>query len=396
MSSIRILADENIPCVEAAFGGFGTVETRPGRSIEAADVREVDVLLVRSVTPVGPALLEGSAVRFVGSATVGTDHVDRDFLASAGVAFAHAPGSNADSVADYVVAALLALAVRTGRPLAGQTAGIVGVGNIGGRLARRLPALGMEVRLNDPPRAEAAERRGDAHPFEELGAVLAGSDVVTLHVPLTTDGRHPTRHLAGRAFLDRMPDGAWFVNAARGEVADGAALCAAADRLGGLVLDVWENEPTPDPDLLRRADVATPHIAGYARDGKVRGTAMLYDALCEHLGKDPGWTPDAALAPETPGGLRCTPPDPRLPRTEWLHALARQGCDVLADDARLRPILDRPPGKRGAFFSRLRRTYPTRRELQQHVLARPTVPPGRQQAAREGLGVQLDTSYARS
>ena len=186
---LRILADENIPRAEAAFGTLGAVRMRPGRAIGPADVRETDVLLVRSVTPVNADLLDGSAVRFVGSATIGTDHIDRDYLREQGIAFAHAPASNADSVADYVIAALIRLAIRQRTALRGKTIGIVGCGNIGSRLAERLSALGLRVLQNDPPRAEEADAAGEAHDFVSLDTVLAEAGIITLHVPLTEEGR---------------------------------------------------------------------------------------------------------------------------------------------------------------------------------------------------------------
>ena len=356
----------------------------------AEKVRDVDVLLVRSVTPVGPALLEESAVQFVGSATIGTDHVDQGYLARRGIAFAHAPASNADSVADYIVAALLTLARRTQTPLQSRTAGIVGCGNIGGRLARRLPALGVRVLRNDPPLAEAAEGEGRAHDYVSLATVLEKADVVTLHVPLTHDGPHPTHHLVDAGMLGRMNEGTWLLNASRGAVVESEALLAAIrdGAVEGAALDVWEGEPTPDPDLIRAVDVATPHIAGYAYDGKVRGTTMLYEALCEHLGVEPSWNPETVLRPDDPDALRCHPPDPRLPYTDWLHHLAAQTYDLAADDARMREILDRPSAERGDYFSHLRKTYPVRREMQEHTVPRAGVPEAYRGAVEEGLTLQ--------
>lgn len=388
---LRVLADENIPLATEAFGTLGSVRTLPGRSITPADVRNVDVLLVRSVTSVDDDLLADSSVRFVGSATIGTDHVDRDVLQRRGIAFAHAPASNADSVADYVVSSILHLGILKRIPLANISVGIIGVGNIGGRIARRAPSLGLDVLLHDPPRQEAAEAAGASHDFVSFDTILSDADVITLHVPLTTDGPHPTYHLVNDDVLRQMTSGAWLLNTSRGAVVDNEALRSVLHEapLGATVLDVWEDEPTPDVDLLRRVDVATPHVAGYAYDGKVRGTQMLYDTLCDVLDRKPSWSPDVALAPDTPNALRVSPPDPRLPRTEYLHALAQQMYDVTDDDARLRPIVDTPPDERGAFFSRLRKTYPKRREMQQHVVPASAVPDAYRNAVATGLGVAL-------
>jgi erythronate-4-phosphate dehydrogenase len=390
VNALRIVADENIPCVDEALGNLGSIERLAGRDIGPAAVADADVLLVRSVTPVAPPLLDESPVQFVGSATIGTDHVDRDYLQDRGIAFAHAPASNADSVADYVVAALLALAHRRGVSLRDRTVGVVGCGNIGGRLLRRLPALGLSVLPHDPPRA-AAEPGAEGPDFVSLDTVLERADILTLHVPLTTDGPHATHHLVDAAVLGRLGPGAWLLNTSRGPVVEGDALLKTlrADRLGAAVLDVWENEPTPDPALVRAAALATPHIAGYAWDGKVRGTTMLYEAVCEHFGVEPTWSPAATLRPEHPSALRGQAPDPRLPRTDGLHHLARQAYDLGADDARMRRLLDRPPGAQGAYFQRLRATYPTRRELQRFSVPEAGVPAEWRAAVTDGLTMQL-------
>ena len=392
MAELQILADASIPCVEEAFGQFGPIRRKPGRDIEPSDVGAADVLLVRSVTPVGPDLLDGTNLRFVGSATIGTDHVDRTYLRARGIPFAHAPGSNADSVADYVVVALLMLARRRGVSLQNRTVGIVGCGNIGGRLTRRLPALGMTVLCNDPPLARALEEEGRTHEFVPLDTVLAEADVVTLHVPLTTDGPDPTHHLVDAAFLNRLNDGAWILNTSRGPVVDGEALLAARTQgsVAAAVLDVWEHEPSPDPALLGAVDIATPHIAGYAYDGKVRGTAMLYEALCEQLGVVPTWAGTATIQPASKEALQCTPPDPRLPETEWRYHLARQAYDLPSDDAALRAIRDRPSDVRAKAFTRLRTGYRRRRELQQHRVSRTAVPEAHARAVEKGLTIQLD------
>ena len=391
MAELQILADASIPCVEEAFGELGTVRKKPGRDIASSDVGAVDVLFVRSVTPVGPDLLEGTDLQFVGSATIGTDHVDRAYLRRREIPFAHAPGSNADSVADYVIVALLSLARRRGTSLEGRTVGIIGCGNIGGRLAHRLPALGMTVLRNDPPLARAAEADGEPHDFVPLNAVLDAADIVTLHVPLKETGPAPTHHLVDASFLDRLNEGAWLLNTSRGSVVDGEALLEARMRgpVAAAVLDVWENEPSPNPALLDAVDVATPHIAGYAYDGKVRGTAMLYKALCGHLGVKPTWEGTATIQPASKGALHCTPPDPRLPPPEWLYNLARQAYDLQVDDTALRAIMERPPEDRPGAFARLRTGYRRRRELQQHSVSRAAVPDTHRRAVEEGLKIQL-------
>lgn len=390
MTNARIIADEDIPLVEEAFGQFGAVDAVPGRAITAGRVQQADVLLVRSVTSVDAGLLDGSEVQFVGSATTGTDHVDRPYLEDRGITFAHAPASNADSVADYVVVALLALARRKGVSIEDRTVGIIGCGNIGGRLAKRLSALGMGVLCNDPPRAEAHGASKPDPPLVDLETVQSRADVITLHVPLTTGGRHPTRHLVDAAFLDRLHPGTWLVNTSRGCVVDGDALRSTlvTGSLDVAVLDVWENEPAPDPALIEAVDLATSHIAGYAYDGKLRGTRMLYEALCDFTDAPRRWNASAAIQPMSTGALCCTPPDPRLPPPEWLYHMAIQGYDIRRDDAEMRVLADLNSDERATAFSRLRSDYRKRRELQQHWVHTSGIPTGRRRALHEGLTIQ--------
>jgi len=348
---VKIVLDENIPGARSAFARLGAVIAMPGRSIDAAAVRDADVLLVRSVTRVDRALLAGSRVRFVATATAGTDHVRTADLDALGVRFAHAPGSNADSVVDYVLA-VLALACPEAAALGGRTVGIVGCGNVGGRLLGRLRALGVACRTYDPLLAVPAP--GSA----PLDAVL-GCDVITLHVPLTLAGAHATRHLVGAPELARLREDALLINTARGPVVDNAALLAALRERPRLraVLDVWEHEPAVDAALLARVTIGTPHIAGYARDGKLRGARMVYAALREFLG--------ALDAPAEPPEL-CSPPAGVLApgdRAAWQRAVL--ACyDPRGDDARLRAALGSgDAAARCAAFDRLRRDYPDRREL---------------------------------
>lgn len=374
--NMKILADENIPSVNEAFGKFGSVERLSGRSITASHLADVDVLLVRSVTTVGPHLLRESSVQFVGSATIGTDHVDQRYLSEHGIAFHHAPASNADSVADYVIAAMLDLASRRRAYLSDRTVGVIGCGNVGSRVAKRVSSLGASVLCNDPPRVDAGETAPLDTEFVDIDVLYEAADVLTLHVPLTTEGPYPTHHLFDREALGKLQPGTWLLNTSRGAVVDNDALRAALqeDRIGGAVLDVWENEPEPDEALIQAVDLATPHVAGYAFDGKIRATKMLYDAFCDYLGVPVQWTGESVLQPRSPDELQCHPPDPRLSRTDWLLSLARQAYDVRADDRRMRQLLQRKPRDRGPYFAHLRATYPRRREFQRQTVRRAGVP----------------------
>jgi erythronate-4-phosphate dehydrogenase len=354
---MKIIADENIPRVSEAFGALGEVTLVHGRHLRPEQVREADVLLVRSVTRVDERLLAGSRVRFVGSATIGFDHVDREYLATRDIGFATAPGSNAISAAEYVVAVLMVLSRQQGFRLAGRTAGIIGCGNVGSRVRARLAALGMECRVNDPP-LHAAGAPGEYVSLEDALAC----DIVTVHVPLEPGGDHPTWHLIDTEALARLRPGAILLNTSRGAVADNAALLDVLRRRDDLtaVLDVWEGEPAISLALLEQVALGTPHIAGYSLDGKLRGTEMIYRAACDFLAAPVTWDVRRVLPPVAPvdvSALADTDP-------EALARAAVLGCyDVRTDDEHLRRLFELAPEERPAYFDRLRKEYPVRREF---------------------------------
>lgn len=353
---MNILADENIPWAREAFGAYGNVRTMPGRSIGPGDLDGVDALVVRSVTEVGPGLLDGTPVRFVGTATIGVDHVDTGYLEHASIRFASAAGSNAVSVAEYVVAALLELWSRGAVALDACRLGIVGLGDVGTRVARFAEALGIAAVLYDPPRALADPGFRSAT-LEELDAC----DVVTLHVPLTRDVEHPTEHMIDAGFIGRLRAGSVLVNSARGGVVAGDALLSAlrSGHIAAAALDVWEGEPDVPVDLVKACAIATPHIAGYAVDAKLRGTAMMADALAGFSGSTLRWDTSHIL-PGRVGLLRLD--RDRTPHEAALEAV-RAAYPIMRDDAALRPLLHEPAEKRRAGFDRLRRDYPERREF---------------------------------
>ena len=354
---MRIVADANIPLLAEAFSPLGEVVALPAARLTPDAVAGADALLVRSVTRVGQALLESSRVRFVATATIGVDHVDEAYLARRGIGFASAQGSNARSVAEYVLAALSVLAERRGERMTDYRLGIVGVGNVGGRLARMAEGLGMTVLCNDPPLA----RRTHDPRFLPIEA-LAQADVLTFHVPLAREGPDATYHMIDEPLLARLRPGTILVNTSRGAVARTQALKAAvrAGRLGALVLDVWEGEPNIDGELLTMAGIATPHIAGYSYDGKVNGTRMVLDALCRHFGVERPWDPSPRMPP-------AANPRVALPGGIDVNAAIRKAIaaayDIQADDARLRAMPGGPSDRRGPHFTALRKDYPVRREF---------------------------------
>ncbi|MEJ8567487.1 4-phosphoerythronate dehydrogenase [Elongatibacter sediminis] len=348
-SPLRIVADANIPGLDTTFAQHGSVTRLNGRNLTSADLRTADILLVRSVTRVDARLLDDTPVRFVASATIGTDHLDRDWLDRNGVTWIHAPGCNADAAAQYSVAMLLLSARRLGFELSQKTLGVVGHGNVGSRVGYLLNALGIEsVRIYDPPLAEAGQ--SEFCSMDEISRC----DIISLHVPLTRSGRWPTFHLIDRDFLRRLPAGALLVNSSRGDVVHGEALLRwLRAGKGHAALDVWPGEPRPDPELIRAATVATPHVAGYSLDGKYRGTLCIYAAFREWLGKDPA-------APEL---LRTLPPRhlPEATRTAADAILA--ACPVEQDDAAMRRLTEATATEIGTGFDALRAGYAPRRDF---------------------------------
>jgi erythronate-4-phosphate dehydrogenase len=353
-----ILADRNIPFAVEAFSQFGEVTLAAGREITTAMVRDVDILMVRSVTRVNESLLEGSRVRLVGTATIGTDHIDLEYLKGRGIVFADAAGSNANSVAEYVTAALLTLEGRMGTSFEGKTLGVVGVGNVGRRVVEKAHALGMKTLLNDPPRAEQEGQEG----FESLDRLLTESDVVTLHTPLTKTGKHATHHLIGSRELGFMRKDAFLFNTARGAVVDNPALLQVLEGkdLSGAVLDVWENEPDPLGNLVRASRIATPHIAGYSFDGKITGTRMMAEAIGRFLAQPLVWPPEMEAPPAEPLI------EVRGQGREAIREAVLRAYPIHEDDTRMRAMLNLSPADRPAYFDRLRKEYPVRREFYQY------------------------------
>ncbi|TYP06768.1 4-phosphoerythronate dehydrogenase PdxB [Xenorhabdus doucetiae] len=348
---MKILVDENMPYAEQLFQQLGEVQAIPGRPVPEGVLEHADAFMVRSVTKVNESLLQGSSVKFVGTATAGMDHVDQQWLSQAGIGFSAAPGCNAIAVVEYVFSALMLLAEQDQFQLKDKTVGIVGVGNVGGRLAERLAALGVKTLLCDPPRAD----RGDDGEFWPLEKLVKEADILTFHTPLNQSGPYQTYHLADAELLSALPDNRILINASRGEVVDNQALLAVLQQGKKLrtVLDVWEPEPNLSLPLLELVDIATPHIAGYTLEGKARGTTQVFEAYCEFLGQPrktelADWLPASDFSQITVQGEVTQSVLKRL-----MHLV----YDVRRDDAPLRQVADQ-----AGAFDRLRKNYPERRE----------------------------------
>lgn len=279
---MKIIADENMPYVEQLFGELGSVELVNGRELTPSMVADADILLVRSVTKVNAELLSlNNQLKFVGSATIGTDHIDQTYLEQEQIPFTNAPGCNATAVGEFAFIAMLELAHRFNNTLKGKRVGIVGAGNTGSALARCLDAYGIDYLLCDP-----LIENDDPRSFVTLDELIAQSDIISLHVPLTYDGIYKTEYLFNQQRLASLNPGSWLLNCCRGEVIDNRALIEFKKGREDIkvVLDVWEGEPNPMVELIPFVEFATPHIAGYSLEGKARGTFYLYQMLTELLG----------------------------------------------------------------------------------------------------------------
>ena len=284
---MKILIDENMPYAQQLFSQLGDVIAKPGRTLTADDLVGIDALMIRSVTKVNADLIaKADKLKFVGTATAGQDHVDQDLLAAKGITFTAAPGCNKVGVAEYVLSSLMVLGQQQDFSIFDRTIGIIGAGNVGTYLAKCLDALGIRYLLNDPLK----QAQGDKRQFDSLERLLAECDVITTHTPITRAGDYPTHHLVDADFLAAMQPNAILINAARGPVVDNQALkqvLQAATNGSGktltAVLDVFEQEPLVDLELLPLLAFATPHVAGYGLEGKARGTTMVFNRFCQFL-----------------------------------------------------------------------------------------------------------------
>lgn len=338
MDNIRLkfLVESKVPFMRGMLERYGTVDYVHPDDITPARVRDVDAMIVRTRTRCDASLLAHSRCSFVATATIGTDHIDLPWCASRGIAVANAPGCNAPAVAQYVLGSVAALAEK---PLHSYTIGIVGVGHVGRIVERWARALGMRVLLCDPPRREAEGGSG----WSTLAEVAEQADIVTFHTPLSRTGRHATLHMAGEEFFKIVKRRPIIINAARGAVVDTPALVRALDAgtVSHAVIDCWEGEPAISAQLLERAAVATPHIAGYSREGKWRASQMALDALTAHFGLEP-----LQLAEEAPLPV---------PEAVTAEAVAASYNPLHADT----PALKMHPGN----FEELRNDYNLRTEL---------------------------------
>ncbi|MBQ7395864.1 MAG: 4-phosphoerythronate dehydrogenase [Lentisphaeria bacterium] len=347
---MKIVADDKIPFLRGVFEKAQCeVVYLPGKSILAADVADADAVITRTRTRCCRSLLAGSRVKIAATATIGLDHFNTVELDEMGISWCNAPGCNSSSVAQYITAVI----TRFGN-YSGKTLGVVGAGNVGSKVVRCAGALGMKVLVNDPPRAE---REGSEN-FATLEEIKAEADFITMHVPLEKDGRYPTFHLCDDGFFSSLGRKAVFINSSRGEVVDTEALKRALEsgRISRAAIDVWENEPEIDTSLLERADIATPHIAGYSIDGKANGTTAVVRAVAEKLGIDElkNWSCQEII-PAPPGGCDIVIPA-GVSGLDAVRYAVQSSYDVMRDTAALKECAGKFEELRGSYY--IRREFP--------------------------------------
>lgn len=352
--ALNLIVDESVTNAHEAFSRFGNILYLQGRMITNLVVRNADALIIRSTTIVNEELLSGSNVKFVGTATIGTDHVDKDYLTKHQITFSDAKGCNADAVAEYFLTSLYFIASKNNLDIEGKSIGIVGVGNIGSRVKKLAKTIGLNVVLNDPP----LQQQTGLESYRPLDEILE-CDIITIHTPLTREGQFPTYHLFNERVLDSIKEGTILINSARGEVVDNLALTEILKKKKIFTaFDVFESEPNILTELLHPLDLATPHIAGYSYEGKINGTKIIFDALCKCFLFKPSWEPEY---PSVKNNI-LTLPDTENDVT-FLDTIFRSIFPIEKDDKDLREILNYSQPARGKYFDTLRKEYLLRREF---------------------------------
>ncbi len=352
---MKIIVDENISFGEEAFSTLGDVVLSHGRKIDNKMLKNAYALVVRSITKIDESLLAGTSVKFVGTATIGTDHVDANYLERNGIAFASAAGCNSHAVKEYVFTAITYLINKYDLTLKDKTMGIIGIGNIGSKNVKVAEKLGLKVHKNDPP----LERELRSSEFCSLDEALS-CDIVTFHVPLNKGGADNTFHLLNEYNLPLIKPGAILINSSRGPVVNNNALKERLKRNNDLhvVLDVWEPEPEFDTELLSLVELGSPHIAGYSLEGKVNGTTMVYEALCRHLGITPEWQPVLPAVENSTIKI-----DSSDSQDQQLFDLFSHVYSIPEDNELMRKTLTDQKDNVGPYFDSLRKNYRLRREL---------------------------------
>jgi len=357
-NKIKIIADNKIPFLKGVLEPFSKIEYHKGSEITKEIVQDADALIIRTRTKCNEELLRNSNVKFIGTATIGIDHIDSAFCESKGIKWINAPGCNSSSVKQYIASALLSLSKLKNLELGKMTIGIVGVGNIGSKVEKIANNLGMKILLNDPPR----ERIEGSKKFVSLDRLIEDADIITFHVPLNRDGIDRTFHLADEEFFSKFEKRKIIINTSRGEVIETNALKGAisSGKVTASVLDVWENEPKIDFDLLNMVDIATPHIAGYSADGKANCTSVCVNAISNffNIGLSENWYPKNIPLPMD--GLNVDIECQNKTLQDLICEIILSTYDIRNDDINLR--------KSPETFEEQRENYPVRREFHNYVV----------------------------
>jgi len=351
---MKLVVDENIAFAEEAFSQYGDVLLISGRQITNEILRNADALIVRSITNIDENLLQNTNINFVGTATIGIDHIDINYLNENNIVFADAKGCNADSVAEYVFTALLKIAVDNKLTLKNRSIGIIGVGNIGSKVAKYAEAFGLIVYKNDPPK----QRAGEGSNYVSLEEVLQ-ADIISLHVPWNKTGIDKTFHLFDVKKLNELKNNTIIINSSRGAVVDNKALLDIIDKKHfKVILDVWEGEPLINTYLLRKVFIGSAHVAGYSLEGKVNGTKMIYDALCRFTKQRNDWEPKLPTVKNNIIDMSST-----KNLEEKLHLIFKQIYNIEKDDSEMRNMIEMDNDLKAVHFDKLRKEYPLRREF---------------------------------
>lgn len=350
---IKIVADDKIPFLKGVLEPYADIEYLNYKLITNEKIRNVDALLIRTRTKCNSQLLENTNVKFIGTATIGFDHIDTNYCEQKNIKWINAPGCNSSSVMQYLASALIFIAHKKNINLLNKTIGIIGVGNVGSKIEKFANAIGLNVLLNDPPR----ERIEKSNNFVSLDYILEKADIISFHVPLSYDGIDKTYHIANKNFFEKFNSPKIFINTSRGEVINTSDLKNAIneEKISSLILDVWENEPNIDIDLLNKTDLATPHIAGYSSDGKANGTAIVVNELNKYfnLGLKENWYPEKLPSPNNSSTIiiDCN----NKSYQQIFYEAIIHTYSILDDDSRLRSSVE--------TFEEQRANYPTRREF---------------------------------
>ncbi len=354
---MKIVIDENITYGKEAFQTFGEITLLPGRTITNAALIDKDALLVRSVTNVNKDLLQNTNIKFIGTATIGRDHIDEKYLLENDIGFCYAPGSNSYAVTEYVFSAITHIAEKYNIDIESKSIGIIGYGNIGTKVAVVAKAIGMKVVLNDPP----LQRKSDSVIFSSLEEALS-CDIVTFHVPLNLEGIDKTYHLLNEKNISIIKDNAILINASRGPVIDNNMLKRELKKGKRTltVLDVWENEPDYDLDLMKLIEIGTQHIAGYSFEGKVNGTTMIYDQFCSYMNLKSSWKPEL---PQVHNNVISLQKNEK--KLDTLVNIFNKSYQIKQDDLLMRKATSFSREKKinHFYFDSLRKNYRFRREL---------------------------------